>query len=119
MDNESALSEDLLGLEGESCLEVGTEMESTSPEPEPLNFHEMFVRQSRSEEPNYYRSFHAVCAGVLQKKTRNLTYSQKFFVLTPCRLLYYDNQLCERLGGCFNLVALGATELTRKGLEIR
>ena len=47
-----------------------------------------------------------LCAGVLEKKTRNLSYSAKFFVLTPYRLLYYENQLCERLGGCFNIAAL-------------
>ena len=55
----------------------------------------------------------------MKKKTRNLSYSEKYFVLTPYRLLYYDNQMCVRLAGCFNIAALEAKELTRKGTEVR
>lgn len=79
----------------------------------------MFEQSSRTSAPNYYHSFQVLHAGPLRKKTRNLAYSEKHFVLTPYRLLYYDDPQARRLAGCFNLAALEARELVRKATEIR
>lgn len=53
------------------------------------------------------------------KKTRNLHYNEKYFVLTPYRLLYYEDKTRNKLAGCFNLVALECKELSRSGLTMK
>ena len=44
--------------------------------------------------------------GRLEKKTLNSTWQNRFFVLTPVRLLYFSSEDRQELKGCFNLASL-------------
>jgi hypothetical protein len=48
-----------------------------------------------------------------------VSFTKKFFVLTPYRLLYYEDAERAKLNGCFALAALKSEGLTRGGLTIR
>jgi hypothetical protein len=55
---------------------------------------------------DYQFSFQRLKVGSISKKTMNSQWQERFFVLTPIRLLYYANPTQSELKGCFNLAGL-------------
>lgn len=60
----------------------------------------------------YEIAFCEIKVGPMGKKTMNSNWQERFFVLTPFRLLYFDAEGRTELKGCFNLATLVEHKLT-------
>ena len=66
------------------------------------------------KEMTYEENFGSLLEGWIGKKTLNMMWHNRYFVLTPSRLMYYLTADKSELKGCFNLVSL-----TSFGVHIR
>jgi hypothetical protein len=48
----------------------------------------------------------ALLGQLLLKKTLNTSWSERYFLLTPTRLMYFADSTMRDLKGCFNLASL-------------
>jgi hypothetical protein len=63
---------------------------------------------------SYKKSFEPLLALTISKKTLNTSWTERYFVLTSTRLLYYGDSSMEELKGCFILASLVAHRLSVK-----
>lgn len=55
---------------------------------------------------NYSKSFTPIIAANILKKTLNTSWTERYFVLTSNRLIYYSDPSMKVLKGCFVLASL-------------
>ena len=63
-------------------------------------------KKSQKYKLNYSKSFNPIIAANILKKTLNTSWTERFFVLTSTRLLYYSDKSMKVLKGCFVLASL-------------
>ena len=61
---------------------------------------------------SYEKNFQELLGGYLPKKTMNLTWQERYFTLTPTRLIYYTSANKQEVKGCFNLISLREHNVT-------
>ena len=93
-----------------------TSIVSIKSQPELEKASEFFSIEEWEEEPvpvqqkkkclDYEKNFENLLTGVLPKKTQNFVWQDRYFCLTPNRLIYYSSPSEEELKGCFNFVSL-------------
>ena len=63
---------------------------------------------------NYSKSFNPIITANILKKTLNTSWTERYFVLTSTRLLYYSDKSMNVLKGCFVLASLIEYDLNIK-----